>query len=169
MLTKEAFLAQLQTDRHALLQTLDDLPEAALTEPVAPGDRSALDILAHLTARDGEMLRRIAWASRESYRVPHDVHDEAYWVAWLEEQVQTKRIMGPRGIKVDMAGTWVRLLATLEALAPADFERWLELDPLGRDRPEIAFTGQLRAWRAAWERSRPWWQRLARTIKRRLK
>lgn len=169
MLTKEALLAQLQADRQALLKALDDLPEAAMTEPGVAGERSVIDILAHLTARDGEMLRRIAFAGRESSRPPHDVHDEAYWAAWTETQVQTKRIMGPRGIKVDMAGTWVRLLVAIEDLVPADFERWRDLDPLWQERPEVAYLPQIGAWREAWEKSLPWWQRLTRKLKRRLK
>jgi hypothetical protein len=159
MPSKEDYLAQLQANRLALLQTIDDLPEAALRLPSAVGAWSVTEVLAYLTAWDGERLRRAAFAGRESARPPHDVTDQAYWRAWVEGQIKIKQVMAPRGIKVDLAGTWIRLLAALEALEPAEFARWLDLDQPGPAGPEAELAEQLRAWRGRWERSLPWWRR----------
>lgn len=159
MPSKDVFLAQLQAERLALLKTIDGLPTKALNLPDAVGSWSVTQLLAYLTAWDGERLRRAAFAGRESARPPHDVTDLAYWRAWVEGQIKVKQVMATRGIKVDLAGTWIRLLAALEALEPAEFARWLDLDRPGPAGPEPELTEQLRVWRGRWERSRPWWQR----------
>jgi hypothetical protein len=127
-----------------------------------------VDVLAHITAWDGETLRRIAYATGQSVRPPHDVEDEVYWLAWNEKQVEVKRVMGPRGVKVDMASTWVRLLGRIEELSSLDYVRWAEVDPyFFQERHDLEHARQLRAWRELWEQSLPWWQRLRRKLARR--
>jgi len=163
-LSKDEFLQHLQANRQVLLQLFDDVPETALTTPHTIGAWRVIDVLAATTAWDGETLRRLDFATGERSQPPHDVTDEGYWQVWLEEQVRVKRVMGPRGIKVDMAGTWIRLLARIEALSPHEYARWLDSDPQAtpnRDQPYIA---QLRAWRQQWERSLPWWRRMYRLL-----
>jgi hypothetical protein len=161
MIKKEELLARLQTDRQTLLATVEGVPDEALRLPHAVGTWSALDVLAHITAWDGETLRRIAFATGESTRSSHDVDDQAYWLAWNEQQVEMKRVMGPRGIKVDMASTWTRLLVRIESLPPLDYARWLEIDPyFVKERHDLEHARQLRAWRKQWEQALPWWQRL---------
>jgi hypothetical protein len=160
MIKKEDLLARLQADRQTLLKTIEGAPDEALTMPEAIGMWSVLDVLAHITAWDGETLRRIAFATGESPRPPHDVDDEVYWLAWNEQQVEMKRVMGPRGIKVDLASTWTRLLARIESLSPLDYARWLEVDPyFAQERHDLEHAHQLRAWRKRWEQSLPWRQR----------
>ncbi|MDX1521809.1 MAG: hypothetical protein R3264_09295, partial [Anaerolineae bacterium] len=114
---------------------------------------------------DGEAIRRIAVAGGEARVPPHDVTDTGYWQTWSKEQVEIKRIMGARGIKVDMAGTWVRLLAHIESLSPADYARWLEIDPQATARRDADFIPQLQAWRKKWEQSLPWWRKLQRRLR----
>ena len=70
---KETLLTRLQTDRQTLLKTIEGVPNEALAAPNAVGSWSVLDVLAHITAWDGEMLRRIAFASGDHARPPHDV------------------------------------------------------------------------------------------------
>ena len=74
--------------------------------------------------------------------------------------------MGARGIKVDLAGTWVRLLAQIEALPPPDYARWLEMDPRALQRHDVEHAQQLQQWREQWERSLPWWRKVGRRIRR---
>ena len=167
MPTKEPLLAALKAERHSLLTTLDDVPNEVLTRPGAVDRWSALDVLAYVTAQDGEMLRRIAFATGQTTRRPHDVDDEAYWSAWAEQQVQMKRVMGPRGVKVDMAGTWVRLLARIESLSPRDYARWVEIDPFVRPERDREYVELLQRWRKRWEGSLPWWQRSWRKMMKR--
>lgn len=165
MIEKADLIARLKADRQALLDAIQGVPDEALTIPGAIGSWSAMDVLAHITAWDGERLRRIAFATGQSARSPHDVDDEAYWLAWNEKQVEIKRIMGPRGVKVDMAGTWVRLLARIEELSELDYARWAEVDSsFFQERHDLGHARQLRAWREEWERSLPWWQRLQRKL-----
>lgn len=154
-------MARLQADREALLEAIKGLPDDALTMPGVLGIWSAMDVLAHITSWDGETLRRIAFATGESVRAPHDVDDETYWLDWNERQVEIKRIMGVRGVKVDMASTWLLLLARIERLSTLDYARWAEVDPhFFEERHDLEHAQQLRAWRARWEQSLPWWQRL---------
>jgi hypothetical protein len=163
LIKKEELLARLKADRAALLNTIEGVPDQVLVVPGAAGTWSAMDVLAHITAWDGETLRRIAFATGQGGRPPHDVEDDAYWLAWNEKQVEIKRIMGVRGVKVDMAGTWVRLLARIEELSAREYARWAEVDPyFFRERHDLEHAEQLRAWRKTWERSLPWWQRLRR-------
>ena len=159
-MTKDELLVQIQRDRHALLKTLDGVPDEAFAQPAVGESLSVVELLAEITAWDGEMLRRIAFAKGDSSQPPHDVTDESYWQAWSEQQVALKQIMGPRGIKVDLAGTWVRLLSRIEALSPLDYAHWLEIDPYVQQRRDLERTAQLRQWRIAWEQSLPWWQKL---------
>ena len=161
MIEKVALVARLKADRGALLDTVAGVPDGALTAPGAVGRWSAMDVLAHVTAWDGETLRRIDFATGASAYPPHDVDDEVYWLDWNEKQVEIKRVMGPRGVKVDMASTWVRLLARIEALTSLDYARWAEVDPYSfQVRHDLEHAQQLSAWRVRWERSLPWWQRL---------
>jgi hypothetical protein len=162
MISKDDLLAQLQTERQQLLKLLDDVPDEALTQPGAIGEWRVIDVLAYIAAWDGESLRRIAYASGESFQPPHDVNDSAYWQAWSEKQIEIKRIMSPRGIKVDMVGTWVRLLAQIEALSPQEYARWLEVDPHSQPDQHQEQLKQLQLWREKWERSLSWWQKLRR-------
>lgn len=163
MSQKEELLAQLQADRQLLLDALEGVPDEALAGRAAVGEWSAMDVLAYVTAWDGESLRRIAFAAGESGRRPHDVGDEAYWRAWSQKQVELKRLMGPRGVKVDMASTWTRLLARVEAMSGAELARWAEVDPhFAQRRYDREYAPALRAWRERWERSLPWWRRLRR-------
>lgn len=165
MIEKAELMARLEADRQALLETIEGVPDQALAISGAVGTWSAMDVLAHITAWDGETLRRIAFATGQSSRPPHNVDDEAYWLAWNEKQVEIKRIMGPRGVKADMASTWVRLLARIEALSLIDYARWAEVDPhFFQERHDLEHAHQLRAWRSEWERSLPWWQRLWRKV-----
>ena len=165
MIGKAELVARLKTDRQALLDAIEGVPDEVLTAPGAIGTWSAMDVLAHITAWDGETLRRIAFATGQSARAPHDVDDESYWLAWNEKQVEIKRIMGPRGVKVDLAGTWVRLLAQVEELSPLDYARWAEVDPyFFQERHDMEHAQQLHAWRESWEQSLPWWQRLRRKL-----
>lgn len=157
-------MIRLQQERQTLLRTLDNMPDEALIKPGAVGEWSAMDVLAYLAAWDGEALRRIAFAAGETHRPPHNVEDTAYWTAWSEKQIKLKQIMGPQGIKVDMAGTWVRLLARLEDLSPPDFSRWTQIDPDLRPERDRAYAEKLQAWRERWEQSLPWWQRWWRKI-----
>jgi hypothetical protein len=158
----------MKPDREALLNIVEGVPDEALTMPGAVGTWSAIDVLAHITAWDGETLRRIAFATGEGARAPHDVDDEAYWLDWNERQVEIKRIMGARGVRVDMASTWLRLLARIEELSPLDYARWTEVDPhFFEERHDLEHARQLRAWRAAWEQLLPWWQRLRLRLSRR--
>jgi len=168
MIDKEEFLARLKADRQALLDVIEGVPDEVLTIPDAVGTWSAMDVLAHVTAWDGETMRRIAFATGQSARPPHDVDDEAYWLVWNEEQVEIKRIMGPRGVKVDMVSTWVRLVDRIGGLSPLDYARWIEVDPyFFQERHDLEHAAQLGAWRARWERSLPWWQRLRRKLTKR--
>ena len=162
MITKEALLIQLQTERQILLEVLEDVPDEALATPGAAGEWSAMDVLAHVTAWDGEALRRIAFATGESSRRPHDLDDTAHWQAWNEKQIELKRLLGPRGVKVDMAGTWLRLLARIKALSPLDYARWLEAGTAIRWGHDLEHAQQLRQWKARWERLLPWWRQLQR-------
>lgn len=162
--SKEILLAQLQAERQALLSTLEDMPDEVLTISGVVGQWSALDVLAWVTAWDGEALRRIAFATGQTARQPHDVDDEAYWSAWGEEQIKMKRVMGPTGVKVDLAGTWVRLLARIESLSPLDYARWVEIDSHLRPGRDREFAEHLQRWREQWERSLPWWLRLKRRL-----
>jgi hypothetical protein len=163
MIPKAELLTQMQANRQALINTIEGVPEDVLARPNAVGTWSALDILAHITAWDGETLRRIAFATGQSNHPPHDIDDDDYWLAWNDEQIEIKRVLGPRGIKVDMAGTWARLLAQIEALSELDYVRWAEIDPHAFDeRHDLEHARQLQVWRETWERSRPWWQRLRR-------
>jgi hypothetical protein len=167
VIAKEALLTRLEADRRALLDVIEGVPDEALITSGAVGMWSVMDVLSHITAWDGERLRRIAFATGNSARPPHDVDDDAYWLAWNEKQVEIKRVMGPRGVKVDMAGTWVRLLARIEELSPVDYARWAEVDPcFFRERHDLEHARQLGAWREKWERSLPWWQRLRRKLSR---
>lgn len=162
---KEDLLVRLQADRQALLDVIAGVPEEVLPMPGAGGAWSALDVLAHITAWDGETLRRIAYATGENNQPPHNIDDEVYWQSWNEKQVAMKRLLGPRGIKVDMASTWTRLLARLESLSSLEYARWLEIDPyVGQERHDLEHTRQLEVWREQWERSLPWWQRLKRKL-----
>lgn len=165
MIPKEEFLTQLKTDRQTLLQTLDGVPDEALAQPGPNGAWSAMDILAHITAWDGEALRRIAFAVGESDRRPHDLDDIAHWWVWNERQLELKRMLGPRGVKVDLVGTWLRLLARIEALSPLDYTRWWEVGTGIRPGHDLAHAQELRAWRAAWESSLPWPRRALRKCK----
>jgi hypothetical protein len=161
MIEKTALVARLQADREALLDTVEGVPDEALTAPGAVGARSAMNAMAHVTAWDGETLRRINFATGASAYLPHDVDDEVYWLDWNEKQVEIKRVMGPRGVKVDMASTWVRLLTRIEALTSLDHARWAEVNPyFFQERHDLEHAQQLSAWRERWERSPPWWQRL---------
>jgi len=163
MIAKAELLARMQADRQILIEAIEDVPEDVLARPNAVGIWSALDILAHLTAWDGETLRRITFATGQSNQPPHNIDDDDYWLAWNDEQVEIKRLLGPRGIKVDMAGTWARLIARIESLSPRDYQRWAEIDPHAFDeRHDLEHARQLQRWRVAWERSLPWWQRLRR-------
>lgn len=165
MIDRAELMVRLNADRQALLDAIEGVPDQALAMPGAVGTWSAMEVLAHITAWDGETLRRIAFATRQSTRPPHNVDDEAYWLAWNEKQVEIKQIMGPRGVKVDMASTWVRLLARIEALSLMDLVRWAEVDPyFFQERHDLEHAHQLRVWREGWERSLPWWQRLRRKI-----
>ncbi len=162
--TKEALLSELQTERQKLLKILDGVPEDDLEIAGPAGGWSGMDILAHITAWDGEALRRLAFATGESARRPHDLEDTAYWQRWNEEQVALKRMLGPKGVKVDMAGTWVRLLATIEGLHPLDYARWQEVGTGIRPGHDAEHAAQLRAWREHWEQSLPWWRRVKRRL-----
>ena len=164
---KEDLLVRLQADRQALFEAIENVPDEALRMPGAVGTWSALDVLAHLTAWDGETLRRIAYATGENNRPPHNIDDAAYWQSWNEKQVQMKRLLGPRGIKVDIASTWARLLARIESLSPPDYTRWLEIDPHSwQERHDLEHARQLQVWRKKWERSLPQCQRLQRKLTR---
>lgn len=163
MIKKEELLVRIQADRQFLFEAIEGVPDEALTIPGAVGTWSALDVLAHITAWDGETLRRIAFATGENTHPPHDVDDEAYWLAWNEKQVEIKRLLGPRGTKVDMASTWTRLLARIESLSPMDYARWREIDPyFFEERHDLEHADQLHTWRKRWEQSLPWWQRAKR-------
>lgn len=162
MLAKDELLAQLQSERQQLFKLLDDVPDEAWLMPGGVGEWRVIDVVAYITAWDGERLRRIAYATGESFQPPHDVNDTAYWQAWSEKQVEIKRVMGPRGIKVDLVGTWVRLLAQLEALSPAEYARWLALDPPLQQEQHGEQIRQLQIWREQWERCLSWWQKLRR-------
>jgi hypothetical protein len=165
MISKSELLARMQADRQALINTVEGVPEDVLAQSNAVGTWSALDVLAHITAWDGETLRRIAFATGQRNQPPHDIDDDAYWLAWNDEQVEIKRILGPRGIKIDMAGTWARLLAQIETLSELDYARWVEIDPhFFAERHDLEHAHQLQVWREQWERSLPWWQRLRRKI-----
>ncbi len=167
MIDKAELLERLKADRQALLEPVEGMPDEALTMPGVVGAWSVMDVLAHITAWDGETLRRIAFATGQSARPPHDIDDQDYWLAWNDTQVEIKRIMGPRGVKVDMAGTWVRLLARIEELTPLDYARWAEVDPyFFQERHDLEHARHLQDWRRRWERSLPWWQRLRRRLLR---
>ena len=165
MLPKENLIIRLQRDRQTLLATLTGVPDEALATPGANGSWSAMDILAHLTAWDGEAMRRMAFATGDSSTPPHDLDDEAHWQQWNVQQIEMKRLLGPRGVKVDLAGTWVRLMARIEALSPLDYARWLEIGSGIRLDHDREHTQQLRDWRDHWERSLPWWRRVGRDVK----
>ncbi len=165
MISRNDLLARLQADRQQLINAIEGVPEEALAQPGAADTWSALDVLAYLTARDGETLRRIAFAAGEQTQPPHDVDDTAYWTTWYEKQVDTKRVLGPRGIKVDMAGTWAHLIVKIESLSSMDYARWIEIDPnFFQERVNLDYARRLEAWRAQWERSLPWWTRLHRKL-----
>jgi len=167
MIPKTELLSRMQADRQALISVIEGIPEEVLARPNAVGTWSVLDVLAHITAWDGETLRRIAFATSQSNHLPHDIDDDAYWLAWNDEQVEIKRVLGPRGIKVDMAGTWARLIARIEALSSRDYERWAEIDPHAFDeRHDLEHAHQLQVWREVWEQLLPWWQRLRRKFTR---
>ncbi|MEM7343814.1 MAG: DinB family protein [Chloroflexota bacterium] len=165
MIEKEALLEQLQQQRKALFTLIDDVPEEVLALPNVVDTWSVLDMLAHLTAWDGEALRRLMFVTGESYQSPHDVHDEAYWREWGQKQVELKRVMGARGIKVDMAGTWVRLLARINELERFHYSRWLELNPQLMDSSNLDYIEPLQAWRDEWERSLSLWQKVQRRFR----
>jgi hypothetical protein len=163
MIDQAALLARLQADRQAVFRAIEGVPDQFLIWTGPDSGPPPLDILAYITAWDGETLRRIAYASGQSSHRPYDVSNKSYWEAWSRKQVEMKRLLGPRGIKVDLAGTWARLVTRLESLTPAEYTRWLEFDPrLATERPDLAHAEQLQRWRVAWERSLPWWQRLRR-------
>jgi hypothetical protein len=168
VISQKELVLRLQADREALLEAIEGVPDEALTMPGAVGLWSAMDVLAHITAWDGETLRRIAFATGESARAPHDVDDEAYWLDWNERQVEIKRILGARGVKVDMASTWLRLLDSIDKVSTLDYARWAEVDPhFFEERHDLEHAQQLRAWREEWEQSLPWWQRLRLKLSRR--
>jgi hypothetical protein len=157
MIDKAALVARLKADREALLAAVEGLPDGALSVPGVVGVWSAMDVLAHVTACDGETLRRIDFATGASTYAPHVVDDEVYWSDWNEKQVEIKRVMGPRGVKVDMASTWVRLLARIESLTSVDYARWAEIEPHFFDkRHDLEHARQLHSWRERWERTLPW-------------
>ena len=163
MIPKTELLSRMQADRQTLINTIEGVPEDVLARPNAVGTWSALDVLAHITARDGETLRRIAFATGQNNHPPHDIDNDAYWLAWNDEQIEIKRVLGPRGIKVDMAGTWTRLLAQIETLSELDYARWAEIDPhFFEERHDLEHAHQLQVWRQQWEQSLPWWRRLRR-------
>ncbi len=164
-LNKEEFLRQLQQTRQVLLSQLDDVPEADLTAGGVIGEWSLLDVLAYLTAWDGELLRRIAFASGEG-RAPHPVNDDDYWQAWTEKQLKIKRIMGSRGIKTDLAGTWVRLLANLEMLHPTEYDRLLTVLPPNYLAQQETYLKDLQQWRLTWEQNQSWWWQMQQRVKR---
>ena len=82
MVEKAELLNRLMADRQALLDAIEGVPDGALTMPGAVGAWSVVDVLAHITAWDGETLRRIAFATGQSAPPPHDIDDEDYWLVW---------------------------------------------------------------------------------------
>ena len=162
---KEALLLLLTGYSEALMPILEGVPHEALELPQAVDTWSVKNVCAYFTTWDGEALRRIDFFSGQRFEPPHNLHDEAYWLAWVEKQLAIKGVMSVQGTLVDMIGTRQRLLTRLSDLSDFHLVRWLVEDPQATQPYFPPLIAKLKQWRATWDEANPpsiglkkWWQ-----------